>query len=238
MPRVPWHLSYVRALIGCSAAVAWIGIAVVSWIDSPDAAQAWISARQLYGLWALALLVASMLPGPLGFVLPWLPLKAHLVLGRRAAGISAFFMAVSHAACYLGPIAYSGAWRSLYAPGVLWIAGLLIGLPVLAGLAVLASTSRATAVRSLGPRRWKRLHRMVYFLLPAALLHAIFIGTDFGLNKGPDVAGEGDAGCLFGMVSLSLAWLILYALRRSRMRWTPSILQRAHPRWISGPAKT
>ena len=226
MARVPWHLRNIRKLIYGGLAVAIIGIAALSAGDPPDPGTAWIAERELYGLWALALLLASMLPGPLGFVLPWFPLKAHLVMGRRAAGISCFVMAVLHVSCYLGPT-LARDWRALITPGSLWVAGLVIGLAGFADLAVLAVTSRRAAVRRLGPRRWKRWHRSVYLLLPAALLHATFVGTDFGTNKPPDVTAEVDAGCLITMSLLSLAWLTLFLLRKYRIRWTPPFLQRS-----------
>jgi len=202
--------------------VVWIGYSSVS--DAPNPAQAWVQAREFYGLWALALLVTSMLPGPLNFVLPWLPIRGHLVLGRRALGVSAFILAVLHVACYLWPTIRRN-WHELYTPGTLWIAGLALGLVLFSAMATLAYTSRNSAVRRLGPQRWKRWHRSVYVLLPAALLHAIFLGADFGLNKGPDVVAEADAGCLVTMLLVAGAWLLLFVLRRRRVRWTPRMLQ-------------
>jgi DMSO/TMAO reductase YedYZ heme-binding membrane subunit len=234
MSKAPWHVRKMRGLTYCFLSVAWIGIAVSAALDSPDPRHAWIAARQLYGLWALGLLVTSMVAGPLSSVLPWLPFRGHLVMSRRAIGVSSFGMAVSHAGCYLGPMIHSGNWRDLYA-GNLWMCGLLIGLAILVALAVLACTSRRKVVRSLSPGRWKRLHRLVYVLLPAALLHATFTGTDFGVNKGPDVIGDADAGCLVGMVSFSLVWLVLFGLRKHHLRWTPVILQRSPSRGASGP---
>ena len=54
-----------------------IGIAAVSYSSAKDPTQAWVAARELYGLWALGLLLSAMVPGPLIFVLPWLPVKGH-----------------------------------------------------------------------------------------------------------------------------------------------------------------
>jgi len=214
----PWHLRRIRKLIYIAAAVAIVGIAFASALSAPDATQAWVAARELYGLWAISLLLASMIPGPLNFVLPWFPLRAHLVLGRRALGVSSFVLAVCHVACYLGPTLFRD-WRALYKPGILWVAGLSVGLAVFSGMTVLAVTSRRASIRSLGPRRWKALHRAVYFLLPGALLHATCLGPDFGINKGPDVTAEVDAGCLVTMLILALAWLTLFVLRKRRIRW-------------------
>jgi DMSO/TMAO reductase YedYZ heme-binding membrane subunit len=98
------------------------------------------------------------------------------------------------------------------------MAGLLLGIPLFTGMSVLALTSRDASVRELGPRRWKKWHRTVYVLLPLALIHATFLGADFGLNKGPDVPGDPDAGSLIGMLVASGAWLLFFYLRRRKLR--------------------
>ncbi len=224
MPRIAWHLRHVRGIIYIVLTAVVVAVALVSSLEA-DARSAWIAARQLYGLWALSLLLASMLPGPIGFVLPWFPLRAHLLAGRRALGISSFVMAIGHVACYLGP-AILQDWRTIYTPGPMWITGLSIGLLSFAVIAVLAITSSDSAVRVLGPTRWKKLHQMVYLLLPAVLVHATFVGTDFGVNKGPDVTAPVDAGCLVTMLSITLAWLVLGVLRKLRMRWNPAFFHR------------
>jgi DMSO/TMAO reductase YedYZ heme-binding membrane subunit len=221
----PWHLRNIRKLIYAALVLTIPGVAIASMWGIPDTAHAWVGARELFGLWALGLLLASMIPGPLIFVFPWIPFRGHLILARRALGISSFVMAGAHVICYLGPTLLRN-WHDLLAPGALWIAGLLIGLPAFVGLAVLALTSRRSSIRDLGPHRWKRWHRLVYLLLPGVLIHATFLGADFGLNKGPDVNAEVDAGCLITMLSISVAWLVLFLLRKRRMRWTPSILRK------------
>jgi sulfoxide reductase heme-binding subunit YedZ len=213
----PWHLKHVRALVYAALIAAIIGIAAVSISSAQSATEAWVGARELYGLWSMGLLIAAMIPGPLSFVLPWLPLKGHLMLARRAFGVSAFVLATLHVGTYAGPVLYRN-WHELYTPGTLWLAGLLLGIPLFTGMSVLALTSRDASVRELGPRRWKKWHRTVYFLLPLALIHATFLGADFGLNKGPDVPGDPDAGSLIGMLVASGAWLLFFYLRRRRLR--------------------
>ena len=82
----PWHLRHLRALIYLAAFVAGGIIVEVSAWDAVSFGQAMVTARQLFGLWSLALLLMSMSAGPLTSVLPWLPLKIHLMYGRRALG--------------------------------------------------------------------------------------------------------------------------------------------------------
>lgn len=217
MSNKPWHLKHVRALVYAALIAAIIGIAAVPVYSARNATEAWVGARELYGLWALGLLIAAMIPGPLTFVMPWLPLKGHLMLARRAFGVSAFVLAALHVGTYAGPVLYRN-WHELYTPGKLWVAGLLLGIPLFTGMSMLAFTSRDASVRELGPKRWKKWHRTVYLLLPLALIHGTFLGADFGLNKGPDVAGEPDAGSLIGMLVASGAWLLFFYLRRRKLR--------------------
>jgi sulfoxide reductase heme-binding subunit YedZ len=205
-------------LIYIALVLTVFGIGLSSILTASDSTQVWVSMRECYGLTALFLLLASMIAGPLSFVIPRLPLKAHLILGRRAIGIAAFVLATLHIICYLGPTIRSN-WRALYFPGAAWVTGLLLGVPVFSIMAVLALTSRDDAVRRLGPKRWKRWHMSVYLLLPAALVHAALLGADFGLNRGPDVTAEPDSGSLIAALLVSAMWLILFVLRKKRVRW-------------------
>jgi sulfoxide reductase heme-binding subunit YedZ len=222
-----WHFRFARALIYAGAFLAASGIVVASVIGQSDLGPILINLRQLFALWALGLLLAAMLLGPLTSVLPWIPFKPSLMYGRRAVGVAALSFALLHVAAYLVSL-LRRSWRELYSPGVLWVIGLVLGAAALCGMIALGVTSRDAAVKRMGGRRWKRLHRSVYSLLAIVLLHAIFIGADFGLNRAPDVNGPADAGALVGFLCVSAAWLLLVILRRRAWRWTPRIL--AQPR--------
>ncbi len=214
-----WHLRFTRGLVYLGAILALAGVAVSCLWDAESPSEAWIAARQLYGLWALGLLVAAMLIGPLTFILPWIPLKAHLALARRALGVSTFLFAIAHMLAYLLPLVARN-WPDIFAPGTLWILGLILGLLVFVSMGALAFTSRDKAVVRMGGKKWKRLHRLAYVLLPVALVHAICVGADFGVNRGPDVTTEPDMGALFGFLGVSAAWLALFVLRRRGVIWT------------------
>src|SRR6185295_11811238 len=111
-------------------------------------------------------------------------------------------MAILHVIYYLGPTIMR-SWQDLFVAGNLWTAGLAIGVFLIVDMGALAFTSSNGAVHKLGSKRWKKWHRTVYILLPLALMHAIFLGADFGVNRGPDVKSEPDAGALIGMSILS-----------------------------------
>ena len=225
MSHIPWHLKNIRAFIYIGLVIAIIAVALSCFVGEPDMTVAWVGARELYGLWALALLVCSMLPGPINYVMPWFPLKAHLVLGRRALGISGFVMACLHVVCYLGPTLVRN-WRDIFGSGNLWSAGLAIGILMIIDMGILAFSSTNGAVRKMGPKQWKKWHRTVYLLLPITLIHAIFLGADFGVNRGPDVKSEPDAGALIGMSILSACWLTLFLLRKYQIRVAPKLLKK------------
>jgi len=222
----PWHFRYARGMVYVGAAIAAMAVGIAATWGQKDLGPVLVDARQLYGLWALALLLASMLLGPLTSVLPWLPFKSSLMYGRRAVGICAFLFAVLHVAAYLWSVLRRN-WRELYTPGALWIVGLALGVLVFADMLALALTSRDASVKSMGGRKWKQLHRTVYIVLGLVLLHAIFLGADFGLNHGPDVEAEADFGSLITFASISLGWLILVLLRHRNWKW---------PRPKRGPA--
>lgn len=220
----PWHVRYARMLVYITGFAAMAAVAVVAAMD--DAGARLVTARQLLGLWALALVLSAMLIGPLLAVLPWIPLRASLVQARRAVGILAACFAVAHVTCALWSI-LKRDWRELYRPGTLWVVGLVLGVIALTDLVVLAWTSRDAAIMSMGGRKWKRLHATAYAALFVILLHAIFVGADFGVNRAADVKGEGDMGCLVGFACLTAAWAGLFLLRRAGKKWTPAFLARA-----------
>ena len=200
-------------------------ISVSSRWGQPDVGQALVSARQLFGLWALAFLLASMILGPLTSVFTWVPLRSSLLYGRRAVGVSALGFCILHVLAY-GWSVLRRNWRELYTPGALWVIGLALGLIALIGMLSLGVTSRDASVKAMGGRKWKKLHRSVYWLLPVVLLHAVFVGADFGVNCGPDVRGEADCGCMIAFLCVSAGWMLLAILRRRGWRWTMSASRR------------
>jgi len=210
-----WITRNITLLIGIAVAGAMVGIGIASACE-PTTAGAIVAARQVYGLTALGVLLGACLIGPLTSVFPRLPLRGVLLAGRRAVGVSAFIIAIPHVVCYLGPVLL-GNWRELYELGVLWVVGLVLGLLALVDLTMLAWTSRDAAVKAMSGKRWKRLHRTVYVAAPVLFLHALFVGTDFGLAT--PAKGESDYGCLIAFAILTAAWLMLAWLRSRGTRW-------------------
>lgn len=219
MSRVPWHLRHFRVVLYVVFAASAIGVGAVCAMEDPKTP--WIGGRQLFGLWALGLLLTSMIIGPLTYVFRPFPFLGHLILGRRAIGISCFLFALLHAASYTGVLLGQGGisffMSEALAEGALGVTGLVIGAALLVALGVLTVTSFDHMLVKLG-RKWKTIQNAVYLLLPLALVHAVLLGADFGFHQARGVTGEADIGALLGMSSLSAAWLVLFILRRRGVR--------------------
>ena len=120
------------------------------------------------GLMALITLVGSLAATPLRLVLGWAwPLRL-----RRMLGLFAFFYAFLHFTLYLAidqgfdfsAILEDVAERKFITAG---FAAFLLLVP-------LAATSPLRVRRMLGPKRWQRLHRLVYLAAALAALHFIW----------------------------------------------------------------
>jgi len=117
------------------------------------------------GDWTLRFLCLTLAVTPLRQLAGWNGLLRY----RRMLGLFTFFYGVLHLCCYagfdmsfdLGAIARDIPKRPFVLAGV---TGLLLML-------ALAATSFNRAVRWLGAARWQALHRLVYAVAIAALLH-------------------------------------------------------------------
>lgn len=158
----------------------------------------------LHGLgdWTIRLLLLTLAVTPARTVLDW-PAVVKL---RRLLGVST--------ACY------AGAHFLLYCTDQAWQPGkiaseivlrfyLTIGFAALLMLLVLAVTSTDDWQKRLG-RRWKRLHRLVFVLLPLALWHYL-------LQSKEDVT---DAVFFTGLA----CWLVLWRLAPKRWRGRLALL--------------
>ncbi|MXP63281.1 sulfoxide reductase heme-binding subunit YedZ [Roseomonas sp. M0104] len=116
------------------------------------------------GLWAVRILLLSLLITPLKQMLRW----PRLMLVRRMVGLGALAYAVLHLTLY----ALDLDWNLVkVASEIVLRFYLAIGFVALLGLAALGVTSTDGWVRRLGGRRWQRLHRIVYGIGVLALVH-------------------------------------------------------------------
>ena len=144
------------------------------------------------GEWALRMLCLALAITPLRQWTGW-PGLARL---RRMVGLFAFAYAGLHFACY--------AWldMGLYlrdiVADIVKRPFILVGTVALLGMLPLAATSMDRAVRALGGRRWRALHRTVYGVGLLALLH--FFWMRAGKNDFAEVA------VYAGLIVVLLVW--------------------------------
>ena len=117
------------------------------------------------GLLALVLLVASLACTPIKILSGWKwPLRI-----RKTLGLAGFWAAAVHASTYL-VVDQQLAWGVLL-DDVLKRPFIMVGALAFLLLIPVAATSTKKALQSMGPKRWRRLHRLVYVIAPLGALH-------------------------------------------------------------------
>lgn len=117
------------------------------------------------GTWALNLLLITLCVTPVRRLAGW-PWVAPL---RRMLGLYAFFYACLHLAAYVWADQFFD-WTAI-AGDILKRPFITVGMAAFALLVPLAATSNGAALRRLGGRRWRELHRAVYIIAILAVLH-------------------------------------------------------------------
>ena len=113
------------------------------------------------GFWTLTLLLSSLAATPMKTLFGWTPQMRV----RRMVGLFAFFYGALHFATYLA-LDQAFDLEDIGAD-IVKRKFITIGFAAFLTLVPLAVTSTDRAVKRLGFRRWKRIHRLVY--LPALL---------------------------------------------------------------------
>ena len=151
---------------------------------------------------AIALLVLSLACTPLNTLFKW----SELLKRRRALGLYAFMYATIHVLIYLD-LDFGLAW-SFILQNFTQDPRLIVGLIAFLLLIPLAWTSFDVWKKRLG-KNWKRLHTVIYAIVPLAVLH-------FAWNK------KGDIFTLQGDIAQPLAYalivIVLLIMRISRVR--------------------
>lgn len=121
------------------------------------------------GVYAVRLLIITMAITPLRLAFPRAQWTKWLMQRRRNFGVAMFVYTLPHLIAYVVKIgAYAGVLNEALEPGMWtgWLAFLLF-VP-------LAITSNNVSVRKLG-RRWKKLHRLVYFAAALTFAHWLLV---------------------------------------------------------------
>lgn len=165
--HLPWNdrKGQFSSLKAAALAIALVpGLLVAYWLATGQMGALPLKATMKYlGLWSIRFLLISLALTPLQRILQW----PKLALIRRIAGVTAATYAAMHF-CFFIP--YSGYDLGKVASEIVLRLYLTIGLAALLGLLALAATSTDRMVSRLGAT-WKKLHRIVYLIVPLGLLH-------------------------------------------------------------------
>lgn len=121
------------------------------------------------GFTALWFLLSSLSATPLRALTGW----AALTRLRKPLGLWAYFYAVLHLNCYLvfdQSLLFGEIWYD-----ILERPYITVGFSAFVILSALAVTSPNWAMRRLGGKRWKALHRMVYVAAALGVLHFLWL---------------------------------------------------------------
>ena len=144
----------------------------------PSAAVSLSVLMRQFALTGLYLLFLTLVPGLLSIYFPTLPFNALLVRARRAMGLSGFYFGAAHgligfiynlSANILSPLFLAPRYQL----------ALLCSATAFIILALLAFTSIDRVEHWLGPIKWKRLHRYIYWAVILIVIHAFLIGSHF-----------------------------------------------------------
>lgn len=159
--------------------------------------------EQRTGRHAVTLLILSLLCTPLNTVFKW----SEPIKRRRALGLYAFMYATIHVIIFVD-LDYGLAW-SLIFQTVLQKPYIVVGATTFLLLIPLAFTSFDIWKKRLG-KNWKRLHKLVYWIAPLAVLH-------YAWSKKGDIfslSGDVVRPLIYGLVIAVFLILRIPAIRR------------------------
>lgn len=183
-----------------------LGLLLQAFTDQLGANPAEALTRQS-GEWALRGVILVLLIGPLRTWTGW-PVWLRF---RRATGVAVFVYAALHMLCWAWfeqGFDLHDMWADLVKRPFI-----LVGAITLALMLPLALSSNNGAVRKLGVAAWKRLHQLIFFIAPLAVLH--FYWMRAGKQRFTEVAVHG------ALVAVLLLWRIWWARRAAASTPTP-----------------
>lgn len=158
------------------------------------------------GEYAMSCFIIVLCLTPLRRLFPRVLLISALNRHRRLVGLACFFYACLHFTLYFD----DGLQRLLNEwDNILYVQA---GLAAFFVLLVMAVTSNDWMVRKMGGRRWKKLHRLVYLLIPILFYHKGWAGKG-GLGSGDEQVVE-TLIWFSPLFVLQLARILLYLRKR------------------------
>jgi sulfoxide reductase heme-binding subunit YedZ len=120
------------------------------------------------GIWALQLLIATLLVTPIRDLS-----NINLIKYRRAIGLLAFFYTCLHLTTYLW-LDQQWGWAAIL-KDITKRPYIIIGMLAFLGLVPLALTSNNISIRKLGAAGWKKLHKLVYLIAIFGAVHYLLL---------------------------------------------------------------
>lgn len=174
-------LSNSRFWILSFGVIASVCIAGIVQLLIPSGTLQIIRIEQIYGFIAVFLLLLALLISPLISIYSNVRFKKEILHARRAIGVLVFYYAFLHS--LLAFTKQLGGFIGIQYYNSEYSLSLILGGISLLILTFLAVTSVDWAVMTMGFKRWKLLHRLVYISGITALVHMLLIGSHFeGIN--------------------------------------------------------
>lgn len=191
------RIVYWAVWLACLAPFVWLAAQAVLGELGANPIERLI--RQL-GVWGLRLLIVGLAITPLARLLR----KPRLIRFRRTIGLFAFAYVSAHLLTYIGVDQYfdfAAVWRD-----ILKRPFITLGMLAFVLLVPLAVTSTNGMIRRLGSRTWRRLHWLIYAIVPLGVVHYyLLVKAD---HRPPLVYGA--------IVLVLLGWRVVARLRSLR----------------------
>lgn len=211
---MPWRdrngaFSPFKTLVLAALLLPAILLAEAAW-TSALGPRPWEAATHDSGTWTIRLLLLSLAVTPARQVLR----QARIAEVRRMIGVACFAYVMLHLTLYAGDLAFD--WLKV-ASEILRRIYLTIGFVALLGLGALAATSTDGALKRMGGRAWRRLHRLAYPIAALGLVHftlqskadvtepMLMAGFYAWLMGYRAIAPDGGAPSLLAMLGLAVA---------------------------------
>ncbi len=189
------------------SALAWI---IFEWTTGTFSINPIQELEQRTGRHAITLLVLSLMSTPIHTIFKWSePLKR-----RRTLGLYAFLYATIHVIIFVD-LDYGLAW-SLIVETILQKPYIIVGMTTFLLLIPLAFTSFDIWKKRLG-KNWKRLHKLIYYIAPLAVLH-------FAWSKKGDLfslSGDIIRPLIYGLILALLLTFRIPAIRKALASFSP-----------------
>lgn len=159
------------------------------------------TSNRFSGDWAMRILLLSLAVTPFSTLVR----SPKPIMFRRMIGLFGFFYVCVHITSYIW-LDLRLNWLELWAD-VTKRLYIMVGMGALLLLVPLAITSTKGWVKRLGSRRWKKLHKLIYFIAPMVILHFFMMRKGFQIEP-----------LLYGFLLVVLMVLRLPVIKRAVSR--------------------